>query len=223
MSKIYYISKKFTKKSKSDLTPWAVQTRIHYLELENQKLKGYFDLYIQNIDKCNRTGEFDRALLCEMSPTQPNQRQKFYETDWLTYDLWNETKDIEQLVKFTMQKTDLIYNQIQKNKKEIQTLQKINYTKKYDFDSETIQDILDRVYIVDIMSYFGHREVFTRGNEYVYISPFNNSKKARFYVNVDKKLFHCFQTGEKGNAYSLAQKLGGFDNKQTVEFLKKLS
>lgn len=58
-----------------------------------------------------------------------------------------------------------------------------------------------------------------RGREFVGLSPFNNEKTPSFTVNDDKQFYHCFSTGEHGDAIKFLEKTENLSFMEAVERL----
>lgn len=58
-----------------------------------------------------------------------------------------------------------------------------------------------------------------RGREFVGLSPFRNEKTPSFTVNDDKGFYHCFSSGEHGDAISFLMQVDGLTFPEAVEKL----
>ena len=56
-----------------------------------------------------------------------------------------------------------------------------------------------------------------RGREFVGLSPFNSEKTPSFTVNDAKGFYHCFSSGEHGDAFSFLMKTEGMSFPEAVE------
>lgn len=85
------------------------------------------------------------------------------------------------------------------------------------FSQETIEEIRNRVDIVDIISeYVSLRK---QGNSYVARCPFHDDKTPSFHVTPENGLFYCFGCGVGGDLFSFVMKIDGLDFPQAVEKL----
>src|SRR5690606_33932675 len=84
--------------------------------------------------------------------------------------------------------------------------------------SSIIEDILDRVDIVDVVGeYVTLRKV---GANYAGLCPFHTEKTPSFNVNPPRKIFHCFGCQVGGDAIKFLQEIEGLS---FVEAVKKLA
>ncbi|MGF1462876.1 MAG: DNA primase [Maricaulaceae bacterium] len=58
-----------------------------------------------------------------------------------------------------------------------------------------------------------------RGREYVGLSPFNAEKTPSFYVNDQKRFYHCFSSGKSGDIITFLQEVEGLSFPEAVERL----
>lgn len=85
------------------------------------------------------------------------------------------------------------------------------------FSQETIDEIRNRVDIVDIISeYVSLRK---QGNSYVARCPFHDDKTPSFHVTPENGLFYCFGCGAGGDLFSFVMKIDHLDFPQAVEKL----
>ncbi len=64
----------------------------------------------------------------------------------------------------------------------------------------TIQQILSRIDIIDIISSFV--KLKKRGANYLGLCPFHNEKSPSFTVSPSKEIYKCFGCGRNGNSIS---------------------
>jgi DNA primase len=89
---------------------------------------------------------------------------------------------------------------------------------------ETIQEILNRIDIIDIVG--GFVKLKKRGANYLGLCPFHNEKTPSFTVSPSKEIYKCFGCGRSGNAisfimehekYSYVEALRWLANKYGIE------
>ena len=66
------------------------------------------------------------------------------------------------------------------------------------FEQDKIQEVLDRINIVDLIS--GYVNLKRAGNNHKGLCPFHSEKTPSFVVSEGKQMFHCFGCGAGGNA-----------------------
>jgi DNA primase len=82
---------------------------------------------------------------------------------------------------------------------------------------ETIQDILAKTDIVELI---GETVALSRqGKSYFGLCPFHSEKTPSFSVEPERKFYHCFSCGEKGDAISFLQKTRNLSFVESVEEL----
>ena len=84
------------------------------------------------------------------------------------------------------------------------------------FAENFVEDIKDRVDLYDLIS--PYVKLKKSGAKWVGLSPFNQEKTPSFYVDSNKGFFHCFSSGEKGDALSFVQKVENLTFPEAVEF-----
>ncbi len=85
------------------------------------------------------------------------------------------------------------------------------------FTPEFLDELRANVSLVDLV---GRQVRLTkRGREFVGLSPFNKEKSPSFYVVPDKGFFHCFSSGEHGDAIGWVMKVEGLSFPEAVEKL----
>src|SRR5689334_24714276 len=89
---------------------------------------------------------------------------------------------------------------------------------------ETIQQILSRLDIIDVIGSFV--KLKKRGSNYLGLCPFHNEKTPSFTVSPSKEIYKCFGCGKSGNTisflmehekYSYVEALRWLANKYNVE------
>lgn len=90
--------------------------------------------------------------------------------------------------------------------------------KKTRFSPEILQEIKDRVSLVDVV-----RAVVPnlklKGHDYWGCCPFHNEKSASFHVSDDKGFYHCFGCGAHGNVFDFVTETRGGTFIEAVEYL----
>ena len=79
---------------------------------------------------------------------------------------------------------------------------------------DNIKEVINRTSIVDIIN--STIPLKKKGNNYFGLSPFKKEKTPSFSVNEEKKIFHCFSTGEHGNVIDFLIKVKGYDFKDAL-------
>jgi len=87
------------------------------------------------------------------------------------------------------------------------------------FPQELIDQILDRVDIVEVISDYVHLK--KAGRNFKTNCPFHNEKTASFVVSPEKQIYHCFGCGAGGNAISFVMKYESMSFPEVVEILAK--
>ncbi len=82
---------------------------------------------------------------------------------------------------------------------------------------QTIQDVLANTDIVDLIG--ETVSLSKQGKSYFGLCPFHNEKTPSFSVEPERKTFHCFGCGEKGDAISFVQKTRNMSFVEAVETL----
>ncbi|QQG46817.1 MAG: DNA primase [Candidatus Azosocius agrarius] len=83
--------------------------------------------------------------------------------------------------------------------------------------SEKIDNILHKIDIVQIISEF--IQLKSSGNNYVANCPFHNDKNPSFYINVDKKYYHCFGCLSHGDSIQFIINYKNLSFIEAVKFL----
>jgi DNA primase catalytic core len=85
------------------------------------------------------------------------------------------------------------------------------------FPKSFLDELKNRIRVSDVV---GRKVKLTRrGREFVGLSPFNNEKTPSFTVNDDKQFYHCFSTGEHGDAIKFLEKTENLSFLEAVERL----
>ena len=82
---------------------------------------------------------------------------------------------------------------------------------------DNIKEVINRTSIVDVIN--STIPLKKKGNNYFGLSPFKKEKTPSFSVNEEKKIFHCFSTGEHGNVIDFLIKVKGYDFKDALQEL----
>ncbi len=83
--------------------------------------------------------------------------------------------------------------------------------------SDTVQQIKDRLSIVDVVS--GYTELAPAGKNMKGKSPFTNEKTPSFFVSPDRGMYYCFSTNQGGDIFSFIQAMEGVDFKGALAML----
>ncbi|MFP4473374.1 MAG: DNA primase [Candidatus Omnitrophota bacterium] len=82
---------------------------------------------------------------------------------------------------------------------------------------DVINQVLERSDIVDVVSWY--IPLKPAGRNFKALSPFKNEKTPSFIVSPDKQIFHCFSTGEGGNAITFVMKMERMTFPEAVRLL----
>src|SRR6056300_843179 len=82
---------------------------------------------------------------------------------------------------------------------------------------DNIKEVINRTSIVDVIN--STVSLKKKGNNYFGLSPFKSEKTPSFSVNEEKKIFHCFSTGEHGNVIDFLIKVKGYSFKDALHEL----
>ena len=77
---------------------------------------------------------------------------------------------------------------------------------------DNIKEVINRTSIVEIIN--SSVPLKKKGSNYFGLSPFKKEKTPSFSVNEEKKIFHCFSTGEHGNVIDFLIKVKGYSFKE---------
>jgi len=83
--------------------------------------------------------------------------------------------------------------------------------------NDNIKEVINRISIVEIIN--STIPLKKKGSNYFGLSPFKNEKTPSFSVNEEKKIFHCFSTGEHGNVIDFLIKVKGYSFKDALQEL----
>ena len=86
---------------------------------------------------------------------------------------------------------------------------------------DNIKEVINRTSIVDIIN--STIPLKKKGNNYFGLSPFKKEKTPSFSVNEEKKIFHCFSTGEHGNIFDFVMKTQNLKFGEAVKMLANLA
>ena len=82
---------------------------------------------------------------------------------------------------------------------------------------DNIKEVISRTSIVEVIN--STVPLKKKGNNYFGLSPFKSEKTPSFSVNEEKKIFHCFSTGEHGNVIDFLIKVKGYSFKDALHEL----
>ena len=85
------------------------------------------------------------------------------------------------------------------------------------FAENFVDEVKDRIDLYDLIS--PYVQLKKSGSKWVGLSPFNQEKTPSFYVDSNKGFFHCFSSGEKGDAISFIQKVENLTFPEAIEFI----
>ncbi len=85
------------------------------------------------------------------------------------------------------------------------------------FEPRLLDDIRSRIRLSDLVG----REVALKrqGREFAGLSPFNKEKTPSFFVNDEKRFYHCFSSGKHGDAFTWLMETQGLSFPEAVEYL----
>ena len=89
------------------------------------------------------------------------------------------------------------------------------------FPPDLLDTICGRVSLVDLVS--RHVALKRQGREYVGLSPFKTERTPSFTVAPEKGFYHCFSSGEHGDAFDFVMKTEGLSFPEAVEKLAGLA
>ncbi len=81
--------------------------------------------------------------------------------------------------------------------------------------SDFLEDLRDRVPVSDVVR--RHVQLRKQGREWAGLSPFNKEKTPSFFVNDDKRFFHCFSSGKHGDVFTFLMDATGLTFREAVE------
>ena len=79
---------------------------------------------------------------------------------------------------------------------------------------DNIKEVINRTSIVEIIN--STVPLKKKGSNHFGLSPFKKEKTPSFSVNEEKKIFHCFSTGEHGNVIDFLIKVKGYSFKDAL-------
>ena len=84
-----------------------------------------------------------------------------------------------------------------------------------------LDDLRSRVPVSEVV----RRQVQLRkqGREWAGLSPFNKEKTPSFFVNDDKRFYHCFSSGKHGDVFSFLMEVEGLTFREAVETVAALA
>lgn len=83
--------------------------------------------------------------------------------------------------------------------------------------SDTVQEIKDRLSIVDVVA--PYVKLIKAGKHYKGLSPFNKEKSPSFFVSPDRGLYHCFSSGKGGDMFTFIEEMEGVDFRGALTLL----
>ena len=84
-------------------------------------------------------------------------------------------------------------------------------------DDSTIQEIKDRLDIVEVVSDFVSLK--KSGSSYKALSPFSSEKTPSFFVSPSKQIFKCFSTGKGGDAIEFLKEVESLSYIEAIKYL----
>ena len=83
-------------------------------------------------------------------------------------------------------------------------------------------DVKKDVDIIKLFNHFGI-ELKKKGKNYTGICPWHDDTNPSLSVDREKGLYNCFGCGESGDAFTVVEKMKGYDFKESLKFLKDWS
>jgi DNA primase len=80
-----------------------------------------------------------------------------------------------------------------------------------------LEALRDRVAVSEVVR--RHVELRKQGREWAGLSPFNKEKTPSFFVNDDKRFYHCFSSGKHGDVFSFLTDATGLTFREAVEYV----
>ncbi len=80
-----------------------------------------------------------------------------------------------------------------------------------------VGEIIDKIDFLDLVS--NYVSLKKRGKSYVGLCPFHSEKTPSFYVDPEKKVFHCFGCGAGGGPVKFVELIENLSTKEAIEFL----
>lgn len=90
---------------------------------------------------------------------------------------------------------------------------------KYRIDARTVDEVLDRAEIVDVVSDFV--SLHRRGQNYIGLCPFHQDRNPSFYVSPSKNICKCFSCGEGGSPLNFIMKHEQLSWVDAIRYLAK--
>ena len=81
--------------------------------------------------------------------------------------------------------------------------------------NQVIQEIMDKVDIVDVVSRYVHLK--KSGSSIVGLCPFHNEKTPSFHVSPDKQLYYCFGCQNGGTVINFIMNIENLDFVEAVK------
>ena len=78
-----------------------------------------------------------------------------------------------------------------------------------------LDDLRNRVAVSDVVR--PHVQLRKQGREWAGLSPFNKEKTPSFFVNDDKRFYHCFSSGKHGDVFTFLMDVAGLNFREAVE------
>jgi DNA primase len=86
---------------------------------------------------------------------------------------------------------------------------------------EFLEDLRNRIPVSDVVR--RHVQLRKQGREWAGLSPFNKEKTASFFVNDDKRFYHCFSSGKHGDAFTFLMDVTGQTFREAVESVASMA
>ncbi len=80
---------------------------------------------------------------------------------------------------------------------------------------EFLEDLRNRIPVSDVVR--RHVQLRKQGREWAGLSPFNKEKTPSFFVNDDKRFYHCFSSGKHGDVFTFLMDVTGLTFREAVE------
>lgn len=84
-----------------------------------------------------------------------------------------------------------------------------------------LDDLRTRVPVSDVVR--RHVQLRKQGREWAGLSPFNKEKTPSFFVNDEKRFYHCFSSGKHGDVFSFLMEVEGLTFREAVEAVAALA
>lgn len=78
-----------------------------------------------------------------------------------------------------------------------------------------LEDLRNRIPVSDVVR--RHVQLRKQGREWAGLSPFNKEKSPSFFVNDDKRFYHCFSSGKHGDVFTFLMDVTGLTFREAVE------